>query len=271
MKKWPFWIKGGLIALPLSVLIIPISLYITQLLGAGQDALWFIVPEYYTAALGLGMRGTPASSQEVVSTLVIVTLLFALRIFVIGAILGAIYSIFAKKEKRKWFFVGLAVIYLLALGLLSYRTQSPRYMSLNSPSECASILKKGIDNFDENYCYKEQAVKNEDVAICDRINVDNKTTEDFKAFCCEEVAHAKDDPLICDLISEGNFDDSKGTTRRKDSCYGWFKLCEKIISISWRDHCYMNKAEFQNDISACNFVINSKDQCYLRAGTNNKR
>ncbi len=276
MKNWQYWIKGGLLAIPASIIIIPLTLFITRLLSAGQEIIWFLAPEFAVAAFGLGMRGTPPAMSEVLSTLIIVGGIFIVRSFIIGAVLGAIYGIFANRNIRKIFFIGLLILYALGIGFLSHKTKdvSVAYNLVNNPEDCLSSSNKGIDNFDVNHCYQALALKNQDLTICDNIKTESifeKAPEDFKAFCYEEVIYAKNDSSLCSLISPETYNDYNVATGRRDSCYDRFKLCEKISDANSRDSCYMSKAEYFNDTSACTMVsANNVDECYTRAGSTNK-
>jgi hypothetical protein len=275
LKKWQYTVMGGLLAIPLSLVIIPLAFFLTRFLGAGEDVVWFLAPEFFAVFMGLGMRGSPASSNEVVSTIIFVSIIFLVRTFIMGAIVGAVYGIFARKGKRKLFVGGLIIVFFLVIVLISYRTQDTyKANSVGSARECASILKKGIDGFDENRCYQELAEKTKDVSICDNITRPSsieKSPNDYKWFCYEEVAHAQNDPAICDLIPEVTLNERNGNTQRKDRCYQWFNLCEKIQSISNRDGCYTNKAEFTKDIQSCELVSEKmRDYCYSRMAFHNK-
>jgi len=257
-REWPYWIKGGLLTIPLAILILPLSFVLLILLGGGEDILWYLIPEFFALGMGLAMRGTPASSSEIIMSFAIVLVIFLVRIFFIGAILGIIYGKFAIRNKRKIFFIGLLILFIALIFLVSHRTQDiSRSYDVNSPEECDSILKTGIENFDKNRCYKEFAVKNKDLSACDLINSASsieKAPEDFKGFCYEEVAHAKEDSSICALIPEKLYNKHNATTNRRDKCYVWFKECERISDEIGRNSCWIDRAYLENNPQICEKV-----------------
>ncbi len=261
MKNWPYWIKGGLLAIPLSIIIVPLSFFITYRFGADEDATQqLLAPGLLGVVMSLGMRGTPAGTEEAIITWIIASLIFALRVFIMGAIIGALYGVFAKRNKRKMFFIGLVAVYIGLLGALSYRFHnvSAVYYSVSSPKDCASAFKKGIVNFDENRCYLDLAERKQDVHICDNIknpSVAVESPEGFRVRCYQDVAYAAKDPSVCEIVPGG--------LSERDDCYARLSLCDKISSGNG-DYCYTQRASFGNDISSCNLVKN-KDECYSQA------
>lgn len=241
-KNLPSWLRGGIIAIPISFVLIPLCFIIGRILGAGEDFVWFIIPEFFLAGMSLAMRGTPATLTETILTIVIALAIFLFRIFVIGALLGLIYGKFANKNKRKLFLMGIAIILIILLLVISYRTKDSWsvYNSINSPKECTSIFNKFIGNFDINRCYQQLAIKNNDVAICDNIKTPSsmaETPDDFKWFCYEEVAHAKNDFSVCELIPGKTYNKYNVETKRRDGCFNWFKACDKIEDLSLKEDC----------------------------------
>ena len=100
---------------------------------------------------------------------------------------------------------------------------SPIYRSVDSPSDCESIFKKGIENFNINKCYRDLAVRNKDLSICDKVK-EFRGSDSYKWSCYNEVAHAKDDSSICELIPEETYNEHGVKTGRRDSCFFWFKI-----------------------------------------------
>ena len=227
--KWnikPYWVKGGILAIPFSIVLIPLSVFIFSILGANaQGLIIFTVPEYWVAALGLGMRGTPASTVEVVTTITLFSCIFLARTFIFGSILGSIYGWFARRSKGVIFWILIILVWVSFLVFIAYRTQSPYnvYMSSQSAQDCRKTSNKGIENFGVSQCFKEVAVKNKDIRICD--NIDPNPTngaEDQKWFCYEEVAHATQDSAICELMPDKIYNDAGVETQRKERCQDWF-------------------------------------------------
>ncbi|MHA1873278.1 MAG: hypothetical protein ACTSVB_04105 [Candidatus Heimdallarchaeaceae archaeon] len=223
-KNLSYWIKGGILAILISIIIVPLSIFIAMnFLGAEDNVIWFLAPEFFMALLSLGMRGTPAGIVELIITLGVSTIIFLVRFFIIGAVLGIIYNKLKFRNKGKFFVIGLILLWIIFLLFVSYRTQrfSSAYGSVDSPGDCESIFRKGIENFDINRCYKDLAIKNEDLSICDRIKI-FRGSDDYKWFCYEEVAHAKDDSSICNLIPEKTYNEHNVETMRRKGCLNWF-------------------------------------------------
>lgn len=263
-KDLPYWLKGGIIAIPLSILIIPLAFFLALYLGAGEGIEWYLAPDLYAAAMGLGMRGTPAGTYETILTVAIAFTIFLLRTFAVGAVIGALYGYFSKKNKGKLFLLCLLVFGIVYLFFISYNTKLiwDLYRSFDSPDECNKMTNWFVKSFDKNRCYQYFAVKNKDVKICDNIvhaSSIEKNPEDFKWFCYEEVAHKKDDPSICELIS--------GESYKKYGCFVWFRIykCDEMDD-KWRDKCYEGKAQFEKNASFCENIENSfnKDRCFGR-------
>lgn len=249
-KTKPYWVKGGILAIPLYFVIAPVSFFLALSLGAGKDIIQYIAPELFFGAWGLAaaQSSSEAFLQIIFSLIVLVAILLG-RIFILGAILGVIYEWFAKRDLRLLFVVLLAVVYAVGIGYLSYNTQDiwKVYGSVESPADCDDASKKLIADFNPQECYKNLAIKNQDVRQCDFIGDD----EDYRAFCYEEVAHSKNDSSICGLISETTLNAHGVLTGRRDGCYSLFNLCEKVSAVTNRDDCWSHVARIQKDPSLC--------------------
>jgi len=228
-KNWSYWVKGGILAIPISIILIFFSLFILRLLGSGGGFFLVMLPEFWLVTLGLGDRGISASYGEIVSVYAIVSFIFIARTFIIGAILGWIYGWFAKRNKRIIFLVLFVLTWIGLMSFISYRTQSTVniYLSSQSEQDCEKTFNKGIENFDVYQCFKELAVKNKDVNVCNRIDgsftsYSTKHADDFKWFCYEEVAHITKDSSICELIPVHTYNDFV-ETQRKQNCDRWFE------------------------------------------------
>lgn len=237
-KKWnfPHWLAGGLIILPVSLVLIPLSFFVIHAWGAGEGSGWYIAPEFYLAAMDLAMRGTPADMAETISTFLTAGGIFLIRNFFIGAILGLVYSWFFRR-KTLFFVALLVIVYGCFLFYVSYTTQNVYqvFSEQDSVAECSSAENRLINNFLPSNCIRELAIRKKDPNLCGQISTVGVThsLEDEQAFCYEEVAHAIDDPSFCALVP---------TQGRRDSCYVWFDVCEKIIDESWRQSCLEEKA-----------------------------
>ena len=279
MKNKPYWIKGGLLAIPISIVVIPLSIFICLLFGEHliERSILLIAPESFFLQMAL-LSGLGAPPNNIVISLITIAILifailiFVLRVFIMGAVIGVIYGIFERKNKRKFFFTGLIVIFLTILGLLFYISQDPSsvYNSVNSTNECASILKKGIISFDENRCYKELAIKKQDASICYNLKSPYSFYDsdyfDLKVSCYEDVAFLKNDPAICELIL-----DEAPNYNEKSSCYYRMALntndpaiCELQIDPSWKSYCYLQMARHTNDPAICELVEDEdyRYRCY---------
>ncbi len=241
-KNKPYWLRGGLIAIPLSVLLVPVSFFLARVFGAGQTITWYLIPEFLLTAMDLGMRGTPAGMGETITKLLLATIIFLTRVFVIGAILGALYGLFSRWKKQKYFIAFLAAIFLIGIAAMSYRTKNvyEAYSEVSSPQDCESSSKKLIENFGVAQCYHQLAQKQSDIRICDLIDTvesEQYVTADTKWFCYEEVAHKKNDPSICEKIPAETFNEHNVNTGRRDGCFLWFKQCDKIVDPGWKANC----------------------------------
>ena len=260
-------------AIPLSFVIIPLSFLLARFFGAGEDIIWVIIPEIFIAALGLGMRGTPAGAIETALTLGAAFIILFSRIFAIGAFIGWLYGKCKTHNMGALFLGSLALLLILLLGFSSYATQDPwaAYDAVQSPDECDDTLKRLINNFDTNRCYLHLAVNNKNISVCDHIKKRSsieKAPEDFKWFCYEEVAHAADDVTLCELIQEETYNKHGVSTGRRDVCFRWFGACDRISDSDiggWKDDCLKTKASTENDPSWCENITNNfyKDSCFL--------
>lgn len=247
MKAWPYWLKGGLLAIPLYLVIAPLTFFVAvRFIGVSDDILQFISPELSLVAWAF--VGEPETSQ-IVLVILILGARFVARAFVVGAVLGAVYGHFAARGKRAIFFVLLIIMYLAALGALSFWLQNTTAVnySAHSPADCRDWTKGLVKNFSTTECYRELAERNKDITICDEIRAGrgDSTAEEQKEFCYEEVAHEKKDPAICPLISASG---------RRDSCYLWFKICEKVSATDSRDYCWTRKARANHDPALCSNI-----------------
>lgn len=193
-------------------------------------------------AMGLGMRGTPAETPEIVFAILFAVVYQLISSFAIGAFWGWIYGLFAVRNKRKYFFIGITL--LITFGIVSslYTGQDTYkvYRSMDTPSECHDFFKKFINDFDVNDCVRAVALNHEQATMCDATepayaNVYHKDPEDMKWFCYEEVAHVKKDPAICALISSNNY--------RRNGCFEYLGACELITDIQYKERCIRNTAQ----------------------------
>ena len=266
-RKWPYWVKGGIIAIPAAILLLPMTFALARFFGAGEDLIMFIAPELLIALMGLGMRGTPAGILEIIGVLGLFGLITLLRIFVMGAVLGLIYG---KVASKKTFWTCLILIWLLLTAGIAYKTASTFdvYYSSDSSEDCRSLFNKGINKFDTNWCYKELAVKKQDYTICDNIQEPSsieKFPEDYKAFCYESVAQAKQDPSICPLIPPYTLTEY-GKRNRRDACYVHFTMCGEVVDEGWKEQCYLIKALRESDDYYCELIHSGpiRDQCFYK-------
>lgn len=248
MKWWasrPTWQKGGIIAIPVALLVIPATIYISLYFGGGDDVIQYLAPEVFALLFGLAMSAHAATLSEVALPIVIVTAIFAIKAYVVGAILGAIYGKFFKGRYPWLFWVLLVLLYCLLLGSITYYTQDlyKTYYSANTPEECTSFSRQLVSNFNVSDCYRQLAERKQDVRYCDYIQstgAGSRSGYDSRGFCYEEVAHVKNDPSICDLIPAA-MKGSAETSSRSDACYVWFHICEKIKDRGWREQCLQSK------------------------------
>lgn len=262
VRQKPYWIKGGVLAIPISILLVPLTIYIAVSFGAGDEIIQYVAPEIFVLLMGFGMSASPISLVSAIISIAIVAAIFAGKSFVIGAALGMVYEKFAAKGKEMWFWPFLLILYVLLVGILTYRTQDlwKTYASATSPQECESVTRKGVDNFNVNECYRQLAERNKDVKFCEYIDTTRETGksgEDYKAFCYEEVAHAKNDPSVCALIPEITHNEHGVENYRRDGCYRWFNMCEYMTIPVNKDSCFMDLARLNKNRNLCSRVTGS--------------
>jgi hypothetical protein len=246
-KTMPYWVKGGVLALPVYAVLAPLSLYFSGYFSTGNDTVWFIAPEILYGLLSWGFSGGNMTFGETVLTFAIVSAVLLLRLFIIGAILGALYGALPTKTWRASFLVLLIVLYIVGLSFISHKYQNlwGVYDSVETAADCTEGTRTSVSNFNVNDCYKRLAEKTQDVKWCDEIQAPgpgSNSTEDYRGFCYEEVAHIKNDPSICPRIAD---------PRRRDGCYGWFEMCEQVTDMDRKINCWTRKASIEKDSSIC--------------------
>lgn len=243
-SRLPYWLKGGLIAIPVSILVAWATLAMWPLLGGGQNAVWWIAPEYILAAMDLGMRGEPAGFVESATKLAIALVIFCGRMFIVGAIVGAIYGFLAKYRAGAYFLVFLVVAYCVAIAMLAHKTKNPYevYGKAASIEECESPSHASIDYFNVNDCYEQLAVRTMDATICDKIVPRTEfESEDTKWVCYEEVARVTQDPSLCDAIPRVTLSANGGDTMRHDRCMDMLHECDRLFDVAYKPSCESRK------------------------------
>lgn len=265
--KLPYWLRGALLAVPVFIVLTPLTLFLLGFIIHNDDIIIYIAPELFVLGMsGMGLAGIPPQAYLTLG------LIFLIRSFITGAVLGAIYEFFARKNKRKWFFILIVIIPIIFICFSIYRILDPgiAVKADGNYKECDKIIYKGIKNFGVEGCYKSYAIIQKDYKICDNIKLKGDK-EYYKWYCYEEVAHAADDASICDLIPEKTrFNRNQIlNSARRDGCFDWFKACDKIIDLTKRNSCYSTKAHIEKDPSICEKIEEGggirdhKDRCYL--------
>ncbi len=233
-RDWPYWLRGGIITSLISIQIIWLFSYFSNFLGWGNNLFAYLAWPLFAALFGLASveNGDVLTAFFGLVSGIILTLLIY---FLLGAILGAIYG---RSNNKKRSLAIIIIILFLTLVSLAYYLKEP---SLPEGSEdCKSPLNKLQKDFNSNRCYLDLAINNQDYQVCNNIKPDKEyvalDAENYKWFCYEEVAHAKNDPSICDLIPEKTYNRFR-ETHQKDACYLWFKLCDKIQNQEWKESC----------------------------------
>ncbi len=257
-----YWLKGGVIAIPIYLIIAPATFFLVLSLGGGDDIIQFLGPEVFAAMWAF--VGDPAiisaHMPQIILGLIQLAVIFIGRVFLLGAIAGKIYEWFAKRGKKTWFWLLLVLTYIVLVAGLTYRTQdlSKTYYSAKAPEECKSALRAGVSNFNINECYRQLAERTKDLAVCDKITgpgPGTDTADAFRGFCYEEVAHAMNDGSICDRIPAA-MHGSPQTSSRADACYVWFGMCDKIHDVGWRDSCWQGRAKKEGNAAFCDNMSN---------------
>ena|SRR3989344_5137760 len=173
----PYWFKGGMWGLILSV---PFTLFVgflVRFFNVQDDVLFILGPELMAAGWSLAMGG-----GNQILTIGMGLGLFLLRFFIMGAVLGGLYSLLAWPPLRFLFWLGLLVVLPAGLFILFYRYQDygAIYNSVNSTEDCHSYTM--VVHFDVEWCYRAVAIKKRDKTICDII----KKEEDRKV-CIQGV------------------------------------------------------------------------------------
>ena len=130
MSKIPHWLKGGLLGIAVigAFLLWMFKVPLPMMYGDSGDMLLFFAPAIFIAALGLGMRGTPASALETVLTLAIAFSVTAITYFIPGAIVGWLVGISPWRKHFTGVVIGvLLVLCVLALLLLILSSRAAYY------------------------------------------------------------------------------------------------------------------------------------------------
>lgn len=214
-RKWPYWLKGGVLAVALYVALIVLAI-ISFGLAFGET----INPQsIFEASLALLFAAVDESAWHVV--------VYFGKVFAAGAVFGIFYDFCTKKGKKKLFW-----ILLLVAGLIfAFRPfVFPRhYPNPTSAQDCAK-LKDQIDT-----CYHDLAMRNKDGTLCDLIPLGGLGRWN----CYVDVADKTKDSSLCDLIPT-EFE------VQKDRCFTKVHLCESILDATGKKSCKEYWGEVDN-------------------------
>lgn len=157
------------------------------------------------------------------------------------------------KKIKTWIFIILFNIVLIAGGIGFTMLQFGAF------SFACPII---IGQHERDLCYREKAVKNLDLEMCQKIS----TRYSYRDYCYKKIGAAKHDLAICDMVE-------RNENKEKDSCYGDvaaanndLSICDMIEYPAQKVYCYKEIGILRNDLAICKKIIvddyNSEHQQY---------
>ena len=71
----------------------------------------------------LGMRGTPPGTADIAIVITLGILMQIIYSFIVGSILGAIYSLWMNNKKKRWQLVAILVAFIVCVVMAIYNNQ----------------------------------------------------------------------------------------------------------------------------------------------------
>ncbi len=234
VKNFPYWVKGGLLAMPVCIVALPVLVGLLYLLGKeGEMVIPILAPEVFVLIWSMAMGGAPLTS------ILLMCLIFLGKAFVLGAVIGAVYGFSARRSRVRQFWIGFALLAVLVFMGINYMVQNPYtlYDTVQTAEECTDPLKKFIPEFQDFECLDRLATRTGDISVCGLINNpkwEARDNEIWRWSCYEDIASAKNDPAVCDLIPT--------EASMRDRCYSMFSVCENISDPGMKADCERSRA-----------------------------
>lgn len=232
MKKLSNIFFSGLCGVTIGVLIFIILFTFPNLFHDSKEMLMLFFTLLYVAMLGLGMRGTPASTDEFVTTFIFVILLTVLMYFIAG---NLIYLFYTKVIKPKGKLVA-SIFFILIIILITSFTFYQSKVSYNNEtvSSCQGFnISKLKKHFDTRDCLYNVSRMTDDPLACEQI----PENDHRKSNCVMNIAEKKIDYKICDLLSD---------TVDKKNCLSGVALIKgecSVLNPTSADYCYLYNSE----------------------------
>ncbi len=194
----------------------------------GKEIIGLFFPLLFVASLGLGMRGTPASTSEVITTLIFAISLTVILYFIAGVVVSQFYRKVIKPRGRKTIIVFFIFVVIFIAGLLFYESRVSYIGATISSCQGLNISRLKKD-FNIQSCLYEVARTTKDPVACDQIPQNNYRRRD----CVIGVAREKMDYKICDLLSN---------KYEKNNCLFGIAMVKgecSVLDSSSANYCYL--------------------------------
>ena len=179
-------------------------------------------------------------------TVLVISFFFFSR-YLIGYLWGKIFVLLSNRYLQALYVVGTIVALIFYANFVLYNATSIEQISqsANTVEDCAKYKDSASGYMP--ICIKEVALKNNNPDLC--LKLEEMGWDGFTYNCLQDYASAKNDSTVCAKMGDrGN---------GKDTCYGYFKQCEKMSPGTGKDSCFIMRASDTRDKSVCQFVQNS--------------